>query len=140
MVRSSMRMERRPRTDQAGPYALEGKRVWVAGHRGMVGAALMRRLARESCELLTVDRRTVDLTRQEAVERWMARRDRRPCLLLPPRWVAFLPMPAHPAEFLYDNLMIEANIIHAAWKTGVEKLLSPRLLVHLSQARATAHH
>ena len=49
-------------------YALAGKRVWVAGHRGMVGQALVRRLAAEDCELLTIDRASVDLRRQEATE------------------------------------------------------------------------
>jgi GDP-L-fucose synthase len=60
--------------DRAGPavpYALDGKRVWVAGHRGMVGAALVRRLAAEGCELVLADRQALDLTRQDAVERWM---------------------------------------------------------------------
>lgn len=53
-------------------YDLSGKRVWVAGHRGMVGAALVRRLARENCHVLTVPRAEVDLTRQAEVEAWMA--------------------------------------------------------------------
>ena len=53
-------------------YSLKGKRVWVAGHRGMVGSALMRRLCCEDCELLIVDRNEVDLTRQQAVEKWIA--------------------------------------------------------------------
>src|SRR5687767_11688052 len=51
-------------------YNLEGKRVWVAGHRGMVGSALLRRLKRENCELLTVERDRLDLTRQAHVEDW----------------------------------------------------------------------
>ena len=106
-----------------GPYALEGKRVWVAGHRGMVGAALMRRLARESCELVTVDRRTVDLTRQEVVERWMATARPQAVFVAAAKVGGILANASSPAEFLYDNLAIEANIIHAAWKTGVEKLL-----------------
>jgi GDP-L-fucose synthase len=59
-------------TEQLTPLLdLSGKRVWVAGHRGMVGSALVRRLASENCEVLTVDRDTVDLQRQAAVERWM---------------------------------------------------------------------
>ena len=52
-------------------YSLSGKKVWVAGHRGMVGSALLRQLQRENCQLLTVDRQAVDLTRQQAVERWI---------------------------------------------------------------------
>jgi GDP-L-fucose synthase len=53
------------------PFRIEGRRIWVAGHRGMVGSALMRRLAREDCELVTVDRRRVDLCRQAEVQAWM---------------------------------------------------------------------
>ncbi len=53
-------------------YSLEGKRVWVAGHRGMVGSGLLRRLERENCTVLTVGRDEVDLTRQSLVERWLA--------------------------------------------------------------------
>ncbi len=59
--------------ERSGDYALKGKRVWVAGHRGMVGAALVRRLAQEGCEVLTAERSDADLTRQAEVERWMAK-------------------------------------------------------------------
>jgi GDP-L-fucose synthase len=102
---------------------LQGKRVWVAGHRGMVGAALVRRLAREGCELVAAERRDVDLTRQAEVEAWMD--DVRPqaVFLAAAKVGGILANDSQPAEFLYDNLMIEANVIHAAWKTGVEKLL-----------------
>ena len=54
------------------PYLLGGRRVFVAGHRGMVGSALLRRLGRERCTLLTVDRAEVDLRRQVDVERWFS--------------------------------------------------------------------
>lgn len=104
-------------------YSLAGKRVWVAGHRGMVGSALMRRLASEGCELLTADREAVDLRRQEQVESWMA--EKKPhAVFVPAATVGgILANDTRPAEFIYDNLMIEANIIHAAWKADVEKLL-----------------
>ena len=112
-----------PEGQSVTPYALQGKRVWVAGHRGMVGSALVRRLATEGCDVLTVDRQTVDLTRQDAVERWMARA-RPQAIFVPAGKVGgILANNAYPADFLYLNLMIEANIIHAAWKEGVEKLL-----------------
>ena len=62
----------KPEDGSATPYALAGKRVWVAGHRGMVGAALVRRLGREQCEILTVERSIVDLTRQDQVVPWMS--------------------------------------------------------------------
>jgi GDP-L-fucose synthase len=104
-------------------YSLAGKRVWVAGHRGMVGSALMRRLASEGCELLTAGRETVDLRRQEQVESWMAT-EKPHAVFVPAATVGgILANDTRPAEFIYDNLMIETNIIHAAWKTGVEKLL-----------------
>ena len=104
-------------------YALAGKRVWVAGHRGMVGAALVRRLAREDCEIVTVDRGALDLRRQADVEAWMA--DARPhaVFLAAARVGGILANDSYPAEFLYDNLAIETNLIEAARRVGVEKLL-----------------
>jgi GDP-L-fucose synthase len=107
----------------SAPYVLEGKRVWVAGHRGMVGSALVRRLAREGCEVLTVDRKMVDLTRQDAVERWMAAARPQAIFMAAARVGGIVANDSYPADFLYVNLMIEANIIEAAWKTGVAKLL-----------------
>lgn len=104
-------------------YPLAGKRIWVAGHRGMVGSALMRRLAGEGCEILTVGREDVDLTRQEQVEGWMARARPQAVFLPAARVGGILANSAWPARFLYENLMIEANVIHAAHLTGVEKLL-----------------
>jgi GDP-L-fucose synthase len=104
-------------------FQLAGKRVWVAGHRGMVGSALMRRLAREDCALLTVTRADCDLRRQAAVERWMG--DARPDVVVvaAARVGGILANATSPAEFLYDNLMIAANVIDAAHRVGVEKLL-----------------
>lgn len=104
-------------------YSLSGKKVWVAGHRGMVGSALMRRLAAEDCELLTVGRDRVDLRRQAEVERWLE--EARPqAVFIPAATVGgILANDTRPAEFLYDNLMIEANIIDAARNVGVEKLM-----------------
>jgi GDP-L-fucose synthase len=105
------------------PFPISGQRVWVAGHRGMVGQALVRRLATESCELLTVERDQVDLRRQAEVERWMA--DARPELvfLAAAKVGGILANDSFSGEFLYDNLMIEANIIEAARRTGVAKLV-----------------
>jgi GDP-L-fucose synthase len=102
---------------------LKGKKVWVAGHRGMVGAALMRRLASEDCELLTVTRDMVDLRRQAEVEGWLAEHRPEAVFIPAARVGGILANDSFPAEFLYDNLMIEANIINAAWQNGVEKLL-----------------
>ncbi|MEM6906214.1 MAG: NAD-dependent epimerase/dehydratase family protein, partial [Pseudomonadota bacterium] len=104
-------------------YGLEGKRVWVAGHRGMVGSAICRRLAREGAEILTVGRATVDLTRQAEVEAWMAETRPQAIFLAAARVGGILANATYPAAFLYDNLMIEANIMASAHATGVEKLL-----------------
>jgi GDP-L-fucose synthase len=104
-------------------YALKGKRVWVAGHRGMAGSAIVRRLANEDCELLTVSRDEVDLRRQEAVEAWMARTRPQAVFVAAATVGGILANSTRPAEFLYDNLAIETNIIHAARAVSVEKLL-----------------
>ncbi|SSC67295.1 GDP-L-fucose synthase [Ciceribacter selenitireducens] len=104
-------------------YSLSGKRVWVAGHRGMVGSALVRRLASEGCETLTVDRAELDLRRQGAVEAWMERSRPDAVFLAAAKVGGILANDTRPAEFLYDNLILETNIIHAAYRTGVEKLL-----------------
>ena len=114
--------ERRPAWLDAR-YYLSAKRVWVAGHRGMVGSALVRRLASESCEIITADRATVDLTRQEAVGRWMAEVRPQAIFLAAAKVGGILANSSSPATFLYENLMIETHVIHAAWQTGVEKLL-----------------
>jgi GDP-L-fucose synthase len=104
-------------------YALAGKRVWVAGHRGMVGSAIVRRLARENCEVLTVNRADVDLRRQTDVDAWMKAARPEIIFLAAAKVGGILANDTFPAEFLYDNLAIETNIIHAAHENGVEKLL-----------------
>ncbi len=105
------------------PFDLRGKRVWVAGHRGMVGAALVRRLADEDCEVLTADRRRVDLRRQAETEDWLAESRPQAVFVAAARVGGILANDSRPAEFLYDNLVIETNVIHAAHRVGVEKLL-----------------
>ena len=105
------------------PYRLAGKRVWVAGHRGMVGSALTRRLARERCELVTATRAELDLTRQADVAAWLDRARPQAVFVPAAKVGGILANDSYPADFLYENLMIEANIIHAAWRVGVEKLL-----------------
>ena len=104
-------------------YDLAGRRVWVAGHRGMVGSALVRRLEREGCEILTASRDDADLTRQAETEAWMAEARPQAVFLAAATVGGILANDTRPAEFIYDNLMIEANIIHAARQCGVEKLL-----------------
>jgi GDP-L-fucose synthase len=104
-------------------FDLTGRRVWVAGHRGMVGAAIVRRLASENCEILTADRTQVDLMRQDQVERWMAKARPDVIFLAAAKVGGIQANDTRPAEFLYDNLMIEANIIAAAHQNKVAKLL-----------------
>lgn len=104
-------------------YPLAGKRVWVAGHRGMVGSALARRLEREDCVVLTVGRESVDLRRQGAVEQWIAKTKPQAVFLAAARVGGILANESSPVEFLYDNLAISANVIHAAAANRVEKLV-----------------
>lgn len=104
-------------------YDLAGKRVYVAGHRGMVGSALVRRLAREGCDVLTATRAELDLTRQADVEAWMEKERPDAVFLAAAKVGGILANDSFPADFLYDNLILEANIIHAAHTVGVEKLL-----------------
>ena len=104
-------------------FSLKGKKVWVAGHRGMAGSAIVRRLASEDCEILTARRDEVDLRRQERVEKWMAERRPQAVFLAAAAVGGILANDTRPAEFIYDNLAIETNVIHAARSSGVEKLL-----------------
>ena len=104
-------------------YDLKGKRIFVAGHKGMVGSAVVRRLASEDCEIITADRKTVDLKRQTDVEAFF--RDTRPqgVIMAAAKVGGILANDSFPADFLYDNLIIEANITQAAFQSEVEKFL-----------------
>jgi GDP-L-fucose synthase len=104
-------------------FPLTGKRVWVAGHNGMVGSAIMRRLGRENCHVLTVDRGRVDLRDQAATRAWVL--DARPDVVFvaAARVGGILANDTYPAEFLSENLMIETNVIDAAHRAKVSKLL-----------------
>jgi GDP-L-fucose synthase len=104
-------------------YSIEGKRVFVAGHRGMVGSALMRRLAQEECRLLTATREALDLRDQAAVDRWFDEHRPQAVFLAAARVGGIHANATHPGEFLYDNLAIAANVIEAARRCQVEKLL-----------------
>lgn len=106
----------------AVPFALAGRRVYVAGHRGMVGSAIVRRLASEQCEVLTADR-SLDLREQQAVRDWFAANRPDVVIVAAAKVGGILANDSRPAEFLYDNLMIEANLIEAARESAVAKLL-----------------
>lgn len=104
-------------------FPLEGKRVWVAGHKGMVGSAIVRRLERENCEVLVADRHAVDLKDQAQTRSWILDQKPDAIFLAAAKVGGILANDRYPADFLYDNLMIEANIIEAAHRANVSKLL-----------------
>ena len=110
-------------TTEGARFEIAGARIWVAGHTGMVGDALLRRLAREDCQILTVGHGELDLRRQDWVMEWME--DNRPSAVFvaAARVGGILANDSFPADFIYDNMMIEANIIHGAQAIGVAKLL-----------------
>lgn len=107
----------------AMPFDLKGKKVFVAGHRGMVGSALVRRLAREGVETLTVQRNEVDLLDQAATNRWFAKMRPQVVFHAAAKVGGIVANNTLRAEFIYENLLIATNVIHAAHVHGVEKLL-----------------
>ena len=104
-------------------FSLAGRRVFVAGHRGMAGAALVRRLAREDCTILTAPRETLDLRERAAVRDWMARERPEVVILAAARVGGVLANATRPVEFILDNLLIETAVLEAAYRTDVAKLL-----------------
>jgi GDP-L-fucose synthase len=104
-------------------FDLRGKRVFVAGHKGMAGSAIARRLQTEDCEILAADRATLDLTRQDAAERFLAEKKPDAIFLAAARVGGIHANNAYPADFIADNMAIELNVIRAAQQTGVKKLL-----------------
>ncbi|MDA9488165.1 GDP-L-fucose synthase [Bradyrhizobium sp. CCBAU 11361] len=104
-------------------FELKGKSVYVAGHRGMVGSALVRRLASEDVKLVTVDRREVDLCNQAAVFDWFAKVRPQVVFLAAAKVGGIVANDTLRAEFIYDNIAIAANVIHAAHQNGAEKLM-----------------
>ena len=105
------------------PFDLKGKTVFVAGHKGMVGGALVRRLAEEGIELLTATRSEVDLLDQAAVFDWFAKKRPQVVFLAAAKVGGILANNTLRGEFIYDNLVISANVIHAAHINGTEKLM-----------------
>jgi GDP-L-fucose synthase len=104
-------------------FPLSGKRIWVAGHRGMVGSAIVRRLAAEDCQVLTAGRDSVDLKDQAQTRAWVEENRPDAVFLAAAKVGGILANDTFPADYLYDNLMIEANIIEAAHRAEVAKLL-----------------
>ncbi|QLD47303.1 GDP-L-fucose synthase [Bradyrhizobium diazoefficiens] len=102
---------------------MKGRSVYVAGHRGMVGSALVRRLAGEDVKLVTADRREVDLCNQAAVFDWFAKVRPQVVFLAAAKVGGIVANNTLRAEFIYDNIAIAANVIHAAHRNGAEKLM-----------------
>jgi GDP-L-fucose synthase len=105
------------------PFELDGKSVFVAGHRGMVGGALVRRLKRENVELLTLSRSEADLRDQAAVFAWFAKARPQAVFLAAAKVGGIVANNTLRGEFIYDNLIIAANVIHAAYVNGAQKLM-----------------
>ncbi|EJC69591.1 nucleoside-diphosphate-sugar epimerase [Rhizobium leguminosarum bv. viciae WSM1455] len=104
-------------------YDLSNKKIWVAGHRGMVGSALVRRLRSENCTVIAATRQELDLKRQDEVERFVQTNRPDAIILAAAKVGGILANDTFPADFLYDNLIIEANIFEAAHRNGVDRLL-----------------
>jgi GDP-L-fucose synthase len=113
---------RNPGLPSVPRFALEGKRVWVAGHGGLVGQALLRRLERESCTVLTAPP-SADLRDQIAVQEWYAANRPDAVIMAAARVGGVMANAERPAEFLYDNIAIATNAIHAAHEHDAAKLL-----------------
>lgn len=103
-------------------YSLTGKKIWVSGHNGMVGSAIIRRLANVNCEILISDR-SVDLRDPHLVKKWMQEKRPDAVIIGAARVGGIMANDTRPADFIYDNIMIAANQIHAAHEAGVEKLM-----------------
>ena len=104
-------------------FDLAGHRVWVAGDRGMVGSAVVRRLASEDVEIVSAARGELDLVRQAEVEDWVAAHRPTVVVVAAARVGGIAANSARPIDFLYDNLMIEANVLAAAARAKVAKLI-----------------
>ena len=104
-------------------FELAGKRIYVAGHRGMVGSAIVRRLAGVPCEVITAGRAEVDLERQEQAERFLATTKPDVVIVAAARVGGIHANNAYPAEFISENLAIARNTVHGSYQAGVKKLL-----------------
>lgn len=98
-------------------------RIYVAGHRGMVGSAIVRQLNKTDHQIITRTHAELDLTNQAAVHEFMQAERPDAVILAAARVGGIKANNTFPAEFIYDNLMIEANVIHQAFAAGVKKLL-----------------
>lgn len=107
----------------ASTYDLSGKRVFVAGHCGMVGSAVVRRLVSENCTVLVVDRRELDLTKEEPTLRWLESNRPDAVVHAAAKVGGIAANSSFPVDFLCENLAIELNVIRASHAIGVQRLL-----------------
>ena len=105
-------------------FDLQGKTVYVAGHTGMAGSAIVRRLEQEDCEVLVADRDTVDLTNQGQTEEWLTRRKPDVVVIAAGRVGGIYANDTYPADYIADNLAIGLNVIRGSFKAGVRKVLA----------------
>jgi GDP-L-fucose synthase len=105
-------------------FHLRGKRIYVAGHKGMMGSAIVRQLANERAEILVADRQTLDLTNQQATEDWLAQMRPDAIFLAAGLVGGIYANNTYPADFIANNLAIALNVIRGAHKVGVKKLLA----------------
>jgi GDP-L-fucose synthase len=105
-------------------FDLKGKKVYVTGHNGMAGSAIVRRLAKEDCEVLVADRQSLDLTNQAATEEWLTRMKPDVVFNAAGRVGGIYANDTFPADYIVDNLAIGLNVIRGSFKAGVKKLLA----------------
>jgi GDP-L-fucose synthase len=99
-------------------------KIFVAGHRGMVGSAIVRKLREHGyTNIVTRDRRELDLVQQSEVREFFARERIEQVYMAAAKVGGIVANNSFPAEFIYQNLMVEANIIHEAWSAGIRRLL-----------------
>ncbi len=104
-------------------YPLTGKRIWVAGHTGMVGAAIVRRLQKFDCEVLTISHAGLDLTRQDDVSDWLAKTKPDAIFMAAARVGGILANDSYPVDFLVENIQIETNVFSAAHAADVNRMV-----------------
>lgn len=102
---------------------MSGRRIWVAGHKGMVGSAITRNLSARGDEVIKADRAVVDLRNQIAVEVWLKQNRPDAIIFAAAKVGGIYANDTFPADFIYDNLAIETNVIHSAHAAGVDRLV-----------------
>ena len=103
--------------------SLKNKKVFVAGHKGLVGQSLCRRLEKENCKILYVNKKTLDLRDFNKTDKWLKLNKPDYIFIAAARVGGILANSSYPADFIYDNLSIATNLIHLSYKNNVKKLL-----------------